>query len=116
VNFSPVLEIYADPMMRNVFMIILEYALKKDRGVSRLRISVTMSGRTLILICEDNGAGIPADEKEIIFMHGNSKYSDTRLFLVREILGITGLPIRECGDPEKGVRFEISFPEGKYRT
>jgi hypothetical protein len=37
------------------------------------------------------------------------------MFLIREILSITGLTIRETGIPEKGVRFEIRVPEGSYR-
>ncbi|MDP3564807.1 MAG: sensor histidine kinase, partial [Methanoregula sp.] len=37
------------------------------------------------------------------------------LFLVREILGFTGIMITETGDPGKGVRFEIVVPGGKFR-
>ena len=37
------------------------------------------------------------------------------LFLVREILSITGIKIRETGVPGKGARFEILVPEGGYR-
>jgi len=32
------------------------------------------------------------------------------------ILGITGIRIRETGEPDKGVRFEILVPVGAYRT
>jgi hypothetical protein len=32
----------------------------------------------------------------------------------REILGITGLSIRETGEPGKGARFEITVPPGYF--
>ena len=37
------------------------------------------------------------------------------LFLAREILSVTGITIRETGEPGKGARFEISVPKGAYR-
>jgi len=37
------------------------------------------------------------------------------LFLSREILSITGITIRENGDPGKGARFEMVVPNGIYR-
>jgi hypothetical protein len=35
--------------------------------------------------------------------------------LVREILGITGMTVSGCGEPENGARFEIKVPRGSYR-
>ena len=37
------------------------------------------------------------------------------LFLAREILDITGIGIRETGEPGKGARFEIMVPKGTWR-
>ena len=37
------------------------------------------------------------------------------MFLIKEILSITGFTIRETGVYGKGVRFEIRIPSGKYR-
>jgi sensor histidine kinase regulating citrate/malate metabolism len=34
------------------------------------------------------------------------------LFLLREILAITGIMIEETGSPVNGARFEILVPEG----
>jgi signal transduction histidine kinase len=66
--------------------------------------------------CENDGNGIPNAEKELIFRRGYGKNTGLGLFLVREILGITGMTIRETGDPGKGALFEITVPEGVYRT
>jgi hypothetical protein len=37
------------------------------------------------------------------------------LFLIREILSITGITIDENGEPGRGARFEITVPNGTYR-
>jgi hypothetical protein len=37
------------------------------------------------------------------------------LIFVREILDITGITIRENGEPEKGARFEMTVPKGAWR-
>jgi hypothetical protein len=37
------------------------------------------------------------------------------MFLSQEILAITGMTIRETGEPGKGVRFEITVPKGMCR-
>jgi len=37
------------------------------------------------------------------------------LFVVREILLITGITITETGTPGQGARFEILVPEGGFR-
>ena len=68
----------------------------------------------LIFTIMDNGPGIPEDEKELIFTKGYGSGTGLGLFLVREILGITGMQIRETGIYGKGARFEILIPPGKY--
>jgi signal transduction histidine kinase len=37
------------------------------------------------------------------------------LYLVRELLSITGLEIRETGKPGIGARFEVIVPHGLFR-
>ena len=37
------------------------------------------------------------------------------LFLIREILSITGISIQETGIYGDGVRFEMKVPAGKWR-
>jgi signal transduction histidine kinase len=73
------------------------------------------SGEDLIVVWEDNGIGRAENEKERIFERGSGKNTGLGLFLVREILSLTGILIKETGVPEKGARFEITVPNGKYR-
>jgi len=37
------------------------------------------------------------------------------LFMVREVLSITGITIEETGEYGKGARFEIHVPPGAWR-
>ena len=67
------------------------------------------------MLCEDNGSGIPEDEKDLVFGRGYGRNTGLGLFLTREILAITGLSIRETGEAGKGARFEIHIPKGVYR-
>jgi sensor histidine kinase regulating citrate/malate metabolism len=70
----------------------------------------------LLIICEDNGVGIPQQDKTQIFTKGFGRDSGLGLFLIREILSITKISIRETGDYGKGARFEMLIPKGDYRV
>jgi len=109
-------EVFADPLLERVFFNIVENALRHGKHVTSLSISVTMSSYGLILNFEDDGVGIPHEEKEIIFDKGYGSGSGFGLFLAREILDITGSSILETGEPGSGARFEIFFPLGSFRN
>jgi len=110
------IEVYTDPLLERVFFNLIENALRHGQKVTSLSISVTMSSYGLILNFEDNGIGIPNEEKEKIFEKGYGKSSGLGLFLAREILDITGISILETGEPGAGASFEIFFPRGAYRN
>jgi signal transduction histidine kinase len=69
----------------------------------------------LLIVCEDDGVGISAEDKKKLFTRGFGKNTGLGLFLSREILAITGITITENGIPGKGARFEIAVPKGAYR-
>jgi sensor histidine kinase regulating citrate/malate metabolism len=54
-------------------------------------------------------------DKEKIFERGYARKGGSGLFLTREILSITGITIRETGEPGAGARFEIMVPKGQFR-
>jgi signal transduction histidine kinase len=51
----------------------------------------------------------------MIFERGYGRNTGYGLFLVKEILGISGNTIKETGEYGKGVRFEIEFPANLCR-
>ena len=114
-QISPSLEIFADPIIRKVFSTLIENAIRHAQDITYIRFADQIREGECIIICEDDGIGIPVAEKEHIFEHGFGKHTGIGLFLSHEILSITGLSIRECGEEGKGARFEIIVPEGKYR-
>ena len=103
------IEVYADPLIVQVFANLIDNSLRHGGGVARIRISARESDRGVTIIYEDDGIGIPLAEKEDIFKRGFG------LFLAREILSITDLSLRETGRPGEGARFEIGVPRGYYR-
>jgi signal transduction histidine kinase len=109
------LEVYADPLFRKVFYNLIENSLVHGGTVRNISISASESENGLILTYEDNGCGIPADEKQKIFERRVGKHNGLGLFLVREILSITSLSIIETGVPGEGARFEIYIPTGQFR-
>ncbi|MCK9579063.1 MAG: HAMP domain-containing histidine kinase [Methanoregula sp.] len=107
--------VLADPGLDKVFHHLFENALRHGEAVTEIQISLQETGAGGLLVVENNGKGIPAEEKDKIFERGYGKGTGWGLFLVKEILAVTGMNIRECGSPEKGVRFEITLPAGMFR-
>ncbi len=106
--------VFADPLFAKVIYNLFDNALRHGSNVTEIRVSSIETSPGAVLVVEDNGIGIPADIKEKIFERGYGKNTGWGLFLVREILAITGMTITECGEPGKGARFEIHIPAGSY--
>jgi signal transduction histidine kinase len=109
------LSILADPELDKVFHHIFENALLHGQKTAEITVSLRDNGNGGLLIVENNGVGIPVEEKSKIFERGYGKGTGWGLFLARAILAVTGMTIAETGDPEKGVRFEIRLPAGSFR-
>ncbi len=108
-------EVYADPMLEKVFFNLFENAVRHGGHVTEIAVSCEQGERGLVIAVEDNGIGVPQDEKERIFEKGVGKNTGYGLFLAKEILSITGITIRETGVPGRGARFEITVPDDAYR-
>ena len=68
-----------------------------------------------MIVLEDDGRGISAEDKEHLFKRGFGKQTGFGLFLSREILSLSGITITENSLPGKGARFEITVPKDEYR-
>lgn len=109
------IELHADPLLERAFYNLIDNALRHGETLTRIRFSAGESDSGLTIRCEDDGVGIPAPDRERIFSPGFSHTAGYGLFLVREILGITGITIHEEGEPGKGASFRIGAPRGTYR-
>lgn len=107
-------EVLADPILEKVFFNLLDNAIRHSGGTEVIvRKERRLEG--LVLLFQDNGKGVPEGMKEQIFMRGYGQNTGLGLFLVREILAITGMSISETGQSGKGARFEIMVPNGVWR-
>jgi len=111
----PGIEIFADPQIVKVFFNLLENSLRHGERVTAMSFSSLESDAGLVITYRDNGVGITSDDKPKLFQKGFGKHTGLGLFLSREILSITGITITENGEPGKGVRFEITVPNGAWR-
>ena len=108
-------EVYADPLVGKVFYNLHDNTRRHGEHATEIHVTAQERGKDLVIVWEDDGIGVPREEKEKIFERGYGKNTGLGLFLVREILGITGISISETGVYGSGVRFEIVVPKGRYR-
>jgi PAS domain S-box-containing protein len=109
------IEIFADPMLERVFSNLFDNAARHGGSVTAITVTCQTETGSAKIIVGDNGSGIPPSEKEKIFEKGYGRNTGFGLFLAREILGITGIRIRECGEHGKGARFELLVPGPGFR-
>ncbi|MCU0629531.1 MAG: PAS domain S-box protein [Methanoregulaceae archaeon] len=109
------LEIYADSLLERVFFTMAGNVLRHGKKATRVNIGYQVTSDGLVLFFEDNGVGIPDTNKEKIFERGYGTQQGMELFLVREILAITGIKIRETGKYRAGACFEMDIPKRTYR-
>ena len=106
--------IYADMLLEKVFFNLIDNSLRHGKDLTSISVSSIVSDNCAIIIYEDNGGGVSAEDKSKIFRRGFGKNTGYGLFLVREILGITSITIEETGIPGTGVRFEMTVPHGGF--
>jgi PAS domain S-box-containing protein len=109
------IELFADPLLERAFYNLIDNALRHGETLTRIRFLASDSAAGLTITCEDDGTGIPPGDRERIFTPDFSRNAGYGLFLVREILGITGISIHEHGTPGGGASFWITAPRGTYR-
>jgi PAS domain S-box-containing protein len=112
---NPGFEIFTDPLFEKVIETFIDNAIRHGEHVKTMTFSVREEGSELHITCEDDGAGIPAGDKEHIFEKGFGRNTGLGLFLAREILDITGITLSETGTYQNGARFEIIVPKESYR-
>jgi K+-sensing histidine kinase KdpD len=109
-------EIYSDPLIEKVFANLIDNAIKYGKTLTNIRFSMDMAGEAAVITCEDDGVGVPVQNKDLIFSYEYGMNSGLGLFLSREILAITNLSLHETGIEGKGARFEVRCPIGTIRS
>ncbi|MFZ1127106.1 PAS domain-containing protein, partial [Methanoregula sp.] len=110
-------EIFADPLLPRILFSLLSQSFQHGGpALSKIQMTARQSGESLVLFYEDDGKGISPGEKDRIFEFGYSSENMVSLFVIRELLGFTGITIAETGTPGQGIRFEMVVPKGRFRN
>jgi signal transduction histidine kinase len=108
-------EVYADPLLERVFAGLIDNTLRHGgQQVTEIQVRCEERQSRLVILYEDNGTGILPAVRSSLFGHAKGK-TGYGLFVVKDILAMTGITITETGEPGRGVRFEIVVPEGSFR-
>jgi PAS domain S-box-containing protein len=108
-------EVLTDPMADKVPYNLIDNSMRHGGHVTRIKMSAEQVGVSMLVVYEDDGVGINAEDRKRLFQKGFGKNTGYGLFLIREILAITGITITENGQAGKGVRFEMLVPPGAWR-
>jgi PAS domain S-box-containing protein len=108
-------EILADRMLEKVFHNLTDNSIRHGKNTKHIAIHYEESKEGLTVIFEDDGVGVPDADKERIFQRGEGKHTGYGLDLVKGILSITRIKIKETGVPGKGAKFELLVTPSNYR-
>lgn len=108
-------EIYADPLLQRAFYNLIDNSIRHGGRITSISLSSNPSASSLILRYRDDGTGVAPEEKDKIFVKGFGKHTGFGMFLIKEILSITGIQIHEAGMFGEGVLFEILVPADAWR-
>jgi signal transduction histidine kinase len=105
-------------MIERAFYNLYDNTLRHGEGASEVRVfcQPEEESEELIIVFEDDGGGVLEGMKERIFDRGIGSNTGLGLFLIREILAITRITIKETGVYGEGVRFEMYVQKGGWRT
>jgi signal transduction histidine kinase len=110
------LEIFADLLLEKVFYNLIDNAFRYGGpAMTTIRFTANREGDSMVIVCEDDGLGIPDETRKNLFRRGFGTNTGYGLFMIQEILSISGLTIAENSRPGSGARFEILVPKGLYR-
>jgi signal transduction histidine kinase len=109
------LELHTDPLIGRVFFQLVDNSIKHGAGLTRISFSYNETPDGLILVCEDDGAGIDPSKRATLFSRITGDKARFGLFFAKESLLLSGMTIAETSAPGKGARFEITVPKGMYR-
>jgi len=112
------LTVLADSFLRQLFYNFIDNTRKYGKKTTTIRVyyEKTESGE-LRLIYEDDGVGMPAENKVKLFTEGFSTGGSTGfgLFLSKKMMDVYGWTIQETGEAGKGAKFVITIPKVNQR-
>jgi len=118
VNDCAGLTVRADSLLRQLIYNLIDNTRKYGKKTTTARVHYKKTAQDeLQLIYEDDGAGIPSENKKQLFKQGFSTggSSGFGLFLSKKMIEVYGWTITEEGAPGKGAKFIITIPAESNR-
>lgn len=109
------LQALVDASIDRVFHNLFQNAISHGGQLTTIRVGAERRDGGLCLFVEDDGCGVPSEEKERIFERGYGNHTGMGLFLVRQILALTDIEVSERGEPGHGARIEMRLPLAAFR-
>lgn len=112
VNECHGVNVLADSLLSQLFYNLIDNSLKHGKKVNLIRIRCEIRKKRLKLSYEDNGVGIPEDNKPKLFDEGFSTGNGQGygLPLIKKMIEVYGWTIEESGEVDKGAKFIIRIP------
>ncbi|HNX16917.1 MAG TPA: PAS domain S-box protein [Methanoregula sp.] len=107
--------VYADRQLGRVFFRLFENAVQSQNPPQNIRVFSREEPERYVIVVEYDGPGISQDDKDRIFDPGCEESGLKGLFIIREILSLTDITLKETGEPGKQTRFEIGIPPISFR-
>lgn len=111
VNNCHDLVVLADSLLQQLLYNLIDDSLKHGEKVTQIKVYSKESKECLELIYEDDGIGIPENEKELIFKEGYGKGTGYGLYLITKMCETYGWAIKETGKQGKGAQFTLIIPK-----
>ena len=111
------LTVRADSLLRQLVYNLIDNTRKYGQKTTIAKIHYKkLSSGDLQLVYEDDGIGIPEENKEKLFNQGFSTGGSTGfgLFLSRKMVEVYGWTITENGEYGKGAKFIITIPKNLF--
>jgi signal transduction histidine kinase len=106
------LTVLADSFLRQLFYNFIDNTRKYGKKTTAIKVYFEKADQDCLkLVYEDDGVGVPLENKPRLFKEGFSTGGSTGcgLFLIKKILDVYGWAINEEGEPGKGAKFVITI-------
>jgi PAS domain S-box-containing protein len=113
-NETQGLTVLADSFLRQLYYNFIDNSLKHGQHATRIKVHFEKTEEEkLNIIYEDDGIGVPAENKPMLFKEGFSTggTSGYGLYLIRKMIEVYGWTIEENGEPGKGAKFVMTIPK-----
>ena len=104
------LTVLADSLLQQLIYNLIHNSLQHGERVSLIGIRYEVEDDGVKLVYEDDGVGIPKNEKEKIFKKDYGKGTGYGLYLIRRMCEVYGWIIKETGEAGKGAQFTMTIP------